>query len=123
MKQAVAARRSFNLIHLETMLKVDVFVSKGRAFDRQAQHRARPEPIGEGRPFVIASAEDVVLAKLEWFRAGGEVSERQWTDVLGVLKTQGVGIDVRYLKRWAPDLGVTDLLDRALKEAGGLSGS
>jgi hypothetical protein len=122
LREAVAARRSFNLIHLETMLKVDVFVSKGRAFDRLAQDRARPEAIEEGRGIFIASAEDIVLAKLEWFRAGAEVSERQWSDVLGVLRTQGDALDVHYLEQWAADLGVKDLLDRALKEVG-LSGS
>src|SRR4029077_20383496 len=85
-RRAVAERRSFNLIHLDTMLKIDVFVSKKRPFDVEAQGRARSEPLeeGQGRPFRIASAEDVVLAKLEWYRADNEVSERQWGDVLGV---------------------------------------
>jgi hypothetical protein len=97
MADAVARRRSFNLIHLETMLKVDVFVSKGRAFDAEVARRAQPEILDEApgaRSFPVASPEDVVLAKLEWYRAGGQVSERQWGDVLGVLKTQGAAIDV-----------------------------
>jgi hypothetical protein len=90
MADAVARRKSFNLIHLETMLKVDVFVSKGRRFDTEVERRAQPEPLDEApgaRSFPVASPEDIVLAKLEWYRAGGEVSERQWGDVLGVLKT------------------------------------
>ncbi len=65
----------------------------------------------------MASAEDTILAKLEWFRAGGEVSERQWSDVVGVLRTVGPGLDQPYLLQWAGTLGVADLLERALGEA------
>jgi hypothetical protein len=117
---SVATRRSFNAIHLATMLKVDVFVSKGRPFDHQALQRAQPLATGPG-PFTqirLASPEDIVLAKLEWFRAGGEASERQWTDVVGVLRTSREGIDLAYLETWAGPLGVADLLARALAEAG-----
>ena len=119
-RDAVARRTSFNLIHLETMVKVDVFVSKGRPFDRRAMERVRLEPAGSAgeRPLPLASAEDVVLAKLEWFRQGGEVSERQRTDVLGVLRASGASMDVAYLDQGARELGVADLLARALHEAG-----
>jgi hypothetical protein len=120
-RAAVESRRSFNLIHLGTMLKVDVFVSKGRPFDRAALDRARPQALEEGpeaRRFSVASAEDTILAKLEWFRAGGEVSERQWSDVVGVLRTAGTTVDQSYLRQWALALGVGDLMERALGEAG-----
>lgn len=60
--------------------------------------------------------EDIVLAKLDWFRLGGEVSERQWRDILGVLKTQREALDVDYLRQWAQLLGVADLMERALGE-------
>jgi hypothetical protein len=66
----------------------------------------------------IASAEDTVLAKLRWFRDGGAVSDRQWNDVLGVLKVQGPTLDLAYLKEWARELGLTDLLAKALDDAG-----
>ena len=85
MRRAAAERRSFNLIHLATMFKIDVFVSKGRPFDLMAAERARPQAIGEAPDVCeipVASAEDTVLSKLEWFRVGGEVSERQWWDVI-----------------------------------------
>ena len=62
-------------------------------------------------------AEDVVLLKLEWFRAEGEVSDRQWSDIVGVIRVAGAGLDRDDLRRWAADLGVTDLLDRAASEA------
>jgi hypothetical protein len=116
---AVVRRASFNVIHLETMVKVDVFVSKDRPFDRRAMERARAEPLaaGEVAPLPLASAEDTILAKLEWFRRGGETSERQWTDVLGVLRAGGTTLDRDYLAAGAVELGVRDLLERALLQA------
>jgi hypothetical protein len=64
----------------------------------------------------VKSAEDTVLRKLQWFRDGGEVSDRQWNDVLGILLTQGSRLDEGHLREWAEALGVADLLDRALRE-------
>jgi hypothetical protein len=72
---------------------------------------------GDPRRFPVASAEDVILSKLEWYRAGGEISERQWTDVIGVMKIQSNHLDWDYLRRWAAELEVADLLDRARREA------
>jgi hypothetical protein len=118
LRQAVTDQSSFNLIHLATMFKIDVFVSKGRPFDREAASRAREEAFDEGENsprFPVASAEDTVLAKLEWFRRGGETSERQWWDILGILRVAN-DIDHAYLRRWAASLGVTDLLARALAD-------
>jgi hypothetical protein len=120
MRVAVADRRSFNLIHFATMFKIDVFVSKRRPFDRIAVERATPQSLDgrdDGPRVAVASAEDTVLAKLEWFRRGGETSERQWADVVGVLKVTP-GADRNYLRRWAAELKVRDLLDRAFAEAG-----
>jgi len=119
LRQAVTKRSSCNFIHLATMFKIDLFVSKGRPFDREAAGRARLQPIDESadaRAFPIASAEDTVLAKLEWFRLGGESSERQWWDIVGVLKVTR-DADLTYLRAWASSLGVADLLDRALADA------
>ena len=119
LRSAVATRSSCNLIHLATMFKIDVFVSKGRPFDQEAARRARPQAIDEtedGHLFPVASAEDVVLAKLEWFRLGGETSERQWWDVIGVLRV-AEDADRAYLRRWAAALSLTDLLERALADA------
>ncbi len=119
-RDAVARRASFNVIHLETMLKVDVFVSRDRPFDRRAFERSRPTPIGGAgdATLPVSSAEDIVLAKLEWYRRGGEVSERQWTDVVGVLQASAGALDLPYLRRGSDELGVDDLLERALAEAG-----
>ncbi len=121
-RNAIRQHGSFNVIHLETMFKVDVFVrgSKKRPFDqvqfeRRVLHVLSTEP---ERTAYIASAEDTILAKLEWYRRGGLVSERQWRDVQGVLKVQAGCLDLAYLRRWAAQLNVADLLERALQEAG-----
>ena len=120
-RAAVESRRSFNLIHLATMFKVDVFVSKHRPFDLSAFARAgtaSPGPGLESQPIPMASAEDVLLAKLEWYRRGGEVSERQWTDVVGIVRVVSGALDVEYLRLWAVPLGVKDLLERILGQTG-----
>lgn len=115
---AMQRRGSFNLIHKRAMFKVDVFLPKERAFDRmQLQRRGREVVLDEPeRTAWVTSAEDIILAKLEWFRMGGEVSERQWRDVLGVMKTQGTLLDAAYLRHWAAELEVSDLLARAFRE-------
>jgi hypothetical protein len=117
-QQAIQRQSSFNLIHLSTMFKVDIFIPKRRPFDQQQLGRRVAEQIrpDSDEQIWVLSAEDIVLAKLDWFRLGGEVSERQWRDILGVLKTQQGALDIDYLKQWAQSLGVADLMARALEE-------
>ena len=118
-RDAIRNRTEFNVIHLDTMLKVDVFLPKYRLFDQEELRRIRQEVLAEGtRTFYMASPEGTILNKLEWYRMGGEVSDRQWNDILGVLKVQGTNLDMTYLQRWASALGVGDLLERALVDAG-----
>jgi len=118
-RDAVKRRGSFNAIYLDTMLKVDVFIPKSRLFDQEELRRIQLQPLIEGyRPFYVASPEGTILNKLEWYRMGGEVSDRQWNDILGVLKVQGTNLDMAYLQRWAVALKVSDLLERALVDAG-----
>lgn len=120
MEAAIRSRSCLSVIHLETMFKVDVFVRRESPFDRESFDRSRPEAIGPGgAPMRVATPEDTVLHKLRWFRDGGEISERQWTDAVGVLEVQGDRLDREYLARWAQELGVSDLLERALGEAAG----
>lgn len=68
--------------------------------------------------FFVESAEDLVLSKLSWFKQTNLSSDRQWNDVLALLKIQILNCDTDYLEKWAPELGVSDLLEKALDEAG-----
>ncbi len=118
-EDAVTTGSSFNIIHLPTMFKVDVFILKNTPFDRQAFLRADLRPLDseiDSPLYFVESAEDVILNKLRWYRLGGEVSERQWDDVLGVLRVQSDALDMNYLRHWAGALGMTDLLDSVLQK-------
>ena len=115
--RAIRNQGSFNILHLNSGIKVDLFILADDAFDHQEFERHRLELIQaepERRVFV-KSPEDIVLRKLHWFRLGGEVSDRQWTDILGVIRTQGDRLDAEYLEHWASHLGLTDLLERAIR--------
>ena len=118
---AIQHTSSFNLIHLETMFKVDVFILKQRPFDLNQMQRRISQSVGDspGDQAYFSTAEDIVLAKLEWFRAGGETSEQQWRDILGVLDLQSDRLDLEYLKKWAATLGIRDLLQRAIQAVQG----
>jgi len=116
-REAIRRRGSFNIIHLSTMMKVDVFILRGDPHSTTELERRQLKQVG-GRELAVAAAEDIVLEKLRWFRLGQGVSDRQWNDVLGVLKIQGEDLDTAYLRTWADDMGVGDLLDRAFDEAG-----
>lgn len=102
------------------MLKVDVFVQRGGAYDDEVFARVTRRSLEEGtRDFDLTTAEDIILRKLERFRLGGGISECQWGDVLGVLRVQGEALDCDYLRKWGAVVGVSDLLERALTEAAG----
>jgi hypothetical protein len=117
-REAVEGMSCFNLIHLPTSYKVDVFISRGRAFDRQSMARATLETLGESRSVTvpIATVEDSIISKLEWYRKTNETSERQWDDVSRLMRLLGSTIDRSYLREAAGSVGVEDLLDRLLGE-------
>ncbi len=118
--EAIEHQRSFNLIHLGSMLKVDVYVPGRDVYARSEMERCHRHQVGEDPvlELSVASAEDTVLHKLYWYKLGEMVSERQWRDALGVIKVQGKRLDVAYLRRWAVHLGVAELLEDALRLAG-----
>jgi hypothetical protein len=118
-RAAVRDRSGFNIIQTTTGFKVDIFVRKDRPFERGLLQRRRRLvlPGSPGRSIDVVAPEDIVLQKLEWYRLGNEASERQWSDILGVLRIQAGQLDPDYLDRWAGSLGVRDLLERARAEA------
>ena len=119
-RDAILHQGSFNLIHRVSMFKVDVFLLKGRPFD-QMQLKRRVAQILTTEPerrAYVCTAEDIILAKLEWYKAGGGSSDRQWRDVMGVISVQSKILDLDYLRQWAAELDVLDLLEKALAETG-----
>jgi len=117
MRNAVAHGRSFNAIHFDSVFKVDIFISKSDEFALSQLNRRELRKISPDRDeaVYVATAEDTVLAKLRWYRAGHETSNTQWNDVLGVLGTSR-GVDLEYMRVWADKLGVADLLQKALDD-------
>ncbi len=121
---AVRRRASFNLVHYATGVKIDVFIPKEQPFDQVAFKRVHKdtleEPVSanEAYQFYLASPEDVILRKLDWYKSGGGISERQWKDVLGVLKVQAATLDYEYMRQWADRLALKELLEQAMSEAG-----
>lgn len=116
---AIQNRSSFNLLHHDTGVKVDVFVQKTGPFAQQEMRRAREDILEVGsRPFFFASPEDMILAKLDWWKQGGGVSNRQWNDILEIIKEKHAALDIPYLRQSAPMLGVVDVLEKAFNDAG-----
>ncbi len=120
LRDAARLRDCANVFHRQTLIKVDVFFALDRPFAREEMARSVRRQIGSSPPLFasLLSPEDVVLHKLEWYRDGGRTSERQWNDVLGVIKVQADALDRGYLAKWAEEIGVPDLLDRAFRESG-----
>ena len=117
LRRAVRERTSANLIHQDTQLKVDLFVAGGTPLDAQQLLRRQEVDVGAGRMLWVHPPEDILLQKLHWFQKGGEISDRQWRDILAIIRTQGTRLDREYVTRFAPLLGVGGLLARALQEA------
>jgi hypothetical protein len=118
-RQALRHRSTFNIINTSVGFKVDVFVRKDRAFERSLMERRIFATMADApaRPVAVVTAEDSILLKLEWYRLGGEISDRQWSDILGILRIQADRLDQAYLDRWAAELGVADLLAGARRDA------
>ena len=113
-RAAILDRGSFNLVHLASMFKVDVFVPQADPLSRvQLQRRCFLE-VGPGLRLPVASPEDIIFQKLAWYRKGGGVSERHLRDVAGVITVGSTKLDLDYLHEVAAEAGQTDLLDAAL---------
>jgi hypothetical protein len=118
-RDAIFHQGSFNIIHRETMFKVDVFILKNRPFEQAQLQRRLVQTVSMDpeRFAYVCTPEDIILAKLEWYELGGEVSDRQWRDIIGILKVQSGRLEIEYLRRWAVFLRVSPLLERAFTEA------
>jgi hypothetical protein len=115
--RAVRERSSANLIHQATQLKIDVFVAGGTPLDEQQLTRRQEVTLGPGRTLYVHPPEDILLQKLRWYVKGGETSDRQWRDILAIIRVQGARLDREYVWSNAAVLGVEEVLTRALHEA------
>lgn len=118
-REAIEHRSSFNAISLDSPYKVDFFIVGNRPYDREAFRRSVEHFLGraDSPPVRLLSPEDTVLRKLEWYRLGGEVSDHQWRDVLGILVARCGSLDTAYLDSWAVELNIADLLKRVREQA------
>ena len=111
LERAIRAHSAANLIHLATSVKVDLFIAGGTVIDADLLQRRVPVFVGENPAICIYvhTAEDILLQKLRWYRMGGETSDRQWRDIMGIIRVQGNRLDRAYIERRAERLGVKDL--------------
>ncbi len=118
MYQALESRGSFNVIHFETSFKIDIFVQADDDFEKQLLARSRKIDLGDllDKALSFISPEDIILLKLKWYSQGGSSSERQWSDILGILAVQNKNLDFKYLKQWAVKLRLSDLLQKAMAQ-------
>jgi hypothetical protein len=112
-EEAVRKSDQFNVIHLKTGFKVDLWPRKDTEYDRTSFYRHLTGTIFD-RDMQILSPEDVILSKLRWYRAA-PVQDRQLQDAVDVYAAQAGFLDDQYLDRWAAELGIADLL-REIRE-------
>lgn len=119
-RHAIQRKACFKLIHLPMDYKVDVFVSRGRPFDDRSMERAVVHAIGSGQGVAvpIATAEDSIVSKLEWFRLTDDASERQWDDVRRLVELLGDSLDAEYMRAMADSIGVRDRVETLLSGRG-----
>lgn len=114
LRDAILRARCSNAFYLPVVTKIDFFGRGYEPFDESEFSRRRAVTVtAGGESLVVKSPEDTVLRKLLWFREGGEESEKQWRDVVSVLKISGDKMDQTYLTSWASRLKITQLLERA----------
>jgi hypothetical protein len=114
---ALTRRSSFNVIYIATVFKIDVFVRNETPFQKQLLlHRRQVSIPGLSRTVWAVSPEDILLLKLDWYNQAGRVSEKQWNDILGLIEMQKDRLNLMELRRWASELGTSQLLEKALHQ-------
>lgn len=113
LSEAIRLRRSWNIFHLPTVTRIDLFVLQDGDYDAEEFSRRRAWEIAPRQSIVLKAPEDSILRKLLWFRAGGESSDHQLRDVIEVLRAQRGLLDETYLATWSKRLQLDDLLARA----------
>lgn len=118
-EQALSMRSSFNAIHIATAFKIDVFITNETAFQKRLLLRRKyvPMPSVSDKMVWAVCPEDIILLKLDWYRQGGGVSEKQWNDILGLLSVQKNQLDMADLKKWANELNLMDIFKQAVNAA------
>ncbi|HEV2232465.1 MAG TPA: hypothetical protein VGV68_03550 [Terriglobia bacterium] len=119
-EQAFANETSFNIIHFQSTFKVDFFILSRNSFHREEFSRRAKQQLDPETGFAayLQTPEDSMLSKLKWYQQGGEISENQWKDVISILKAQAGRLDINYLEKWAAELEISDLLERAREVVG-----
>lgn len=117
-KRAVRQTNSFNLIHFETSFKVDIFIAKSGFQEKEIERRQLKKLGSDSKySFYFSTPEDIVLAKLDWYRKGNCMASQQWSDISNVIRIQGGRLDIEYLRYWANELKLSDLLKQALEDS------
>ncbi len=119
-RDAVQSKESFNVIHLNSMFKIDIFIFSSEELLQEEMSRAKKVIVSEEpqQTLWVADAADIVIQKLLWYEQGGRVSERQWEDIIGVIKVSGQDLDMKHIEKWVKAKGLKELLSKALLEAG-----
>lgn len=120
-KDAIQHKSTFNVIHHQTSYKIDFFIAKSTEYQQGIFERITRKKLVDKDDDIevfICAPEDVVLTKLIWYKERGGTSEKQWNDILGVLKIQRNNLDLEYLLHWAEKLSVKFELNKVLNDAG-----
>jgi len=120
-RDAIQHKSTFNVIHHQTSYKIDFFIAKATEYQQSIFERITRKKLVDKDDSInvfICTPEDVVLTKLIWYKERGRTSEKQWNDILGVLKIQRNNLDLEYLFHWAEKLSVKFELNKSLNDSG-----